>query len=149
MDVPHDPRTTLGCVASLLPRLAEARAAKFGPALSRSAMRFSFPKSIDRASNVLAAAISARRECSRCSSRLMIVFMSSHRHQCCGERSAMYKTELRFRLRVLGGDPHRHNEVVQPASAPPAEPTHLPVAEAGAERNWCPEAKVFCFEPHR
>src|SRR5712692_7914307 len=46
-------------------------------------------------------------------------------------------------------DLHHHHQVVQPVPGPAAEPTHLPVAEAEAERNWCPKAKVFRSEPHR
>jgi hypothetical protein len=47
------------------------------------------------------------------------------------------------------GDSHDHHQVAQPVSGPAAEPCHLPIAEARADRDWRPKAKELGFELHR
>ena len=47
------------------------------------------------------------------------------------------------------GKAHDHHQIAELTPRPAAQPTHVPVAEAGAHRNWCAKAQKFRFQWHR
>jgi len=51
-------------------------------------------------------------------------------------------------LSLLPRNFHQHNQVVEPVFGPTSEPTHLPVAEPGAQRHFGAKAKEFRFQLH-